>query len=330
MSITILKPGIMSSVQDLGRWGYQQYGVPVGGAMDKISASLANIICGNDENEAVIEITLHGTTILFNEAMDCALVGGGCKAYVDEVELPFNRLLHIPAYSVITTKPSARGCRMYLSIAGGFNIKKEMGSASTYVPSGIGGMLGRNLISGDIIPFSKKGRDTPASSMKMIGKNTYASHWEVPDLHLQEKNAEIIHILSGPEFDLFQSISQEKLLNATFTISSQSNRMGYRLEGTKLELKEKAEMVSTPVTAGIIQVTHEGNPIILMADAQTTGGYPRIARVASTDIAKLAQMRPGMKIRFKKISEEESKQMNREVLEIMKKMKNGLVLPRIN
>lgn len=328
MSITILKPGIMSSVQDLGRWGYQQYGVPVSGAMDKVSASLANIICGNDENEAVIEFTLHGGSILFNEDRVCAFTGGGCRIFADEQELSFNRLLYIPAFTVLQTKPSAIGCRAYLAVAGGLDVKKQMGSVSTYATSGIGGVKGRNLKTGDILSFKKTDRAFDTTTMKTIAGELRASHWQVPDLIGLDQKQSDIHVVAGPEFDHFDEATRNIFFESTFTIGLQSNRMGYRLDGEKILMKEKHEMVSTPVAAGIIQVTHEGSPIILMADAQTTGGYPRIARVCSTDMVRLAQMRPGVKIRFSQISEEESLRRYDELTNKIKILKSGITFPR--
>ena len=324
MSITMIKPGMMSSVQDLGRWGFQQYGVPIGGAMDKVSASIANLICGNDENEPVIEMTLHGTEMMFNEQAYCALSGAGCKAYIEDVELPYNRLIHIPAYSVLKTVHDLQGCRSYLSIAGGLDIKKELGSASTYTPSGIGGIHGRNLITGDIIHFKKNQKEPTSLSLKPLSKNISVSPWEVQHVFPLNPQHSTINCLKGPEFELFSKSSQEKIFHTDLTISTRSNRMGYRLEGEKFELKEKVEMVSTPVTSGIMQVTHEGDPIILMADAQTTGGYPRIARVCAAHIPMLAQKRPGEKIQFKEISEEESEVLLSMMKETMRKIKMGL------
>ena len=324
MSITILKPGIMSSVQDLGRWGYQQYGVPVSGAMDKISASIANIICGNDENEPLIEMTLHGSSIQFNEPALCAFTGGGCSLYLEGLELPFNRLLYVPAFSIIHTKPSTKGCRAYLAVASGFDVKHQLGSASTFAASGIGGLNGRNLKTGDIISFKKSNRSFDLTALKIVSGELRMSNWQVPDMMGMEEKINTIHVVAGPEHDRFDEASINTFYQSIFTIGLQSNRMGYRLEGEKLLLKEKYEMVSTPVTAGIIQVTHEGDPIILMADAQTTGGYPRIARVCSTDIARLAQMRPGMKIRFKEVTVAESEKLNKKVLEVVNKIKFSL------
>lgn len=324
MSITILKPGMMSSLQDLGRYGFQQFGVPIGGAMDKVSAALANIICGNDENEAVIEMTLHGTSIMFNEAAFCAIVGGGCKAYIDDVELPFNRLLWIPAFSSIKTTANAQGCRSYLAVSGGFNVKKVMGSSSTYTPSGIGGLEGRNLATGDMLSFKREQVLQASFTLKMLPSGIGISHWHTADLLIPTPDIVTVHAIKGPEFDLFHSSSQENIFNSEFTISSRSNRMGYRLEGKKFMLEHKTEMVSTAVTAGIVQVTHEGDPIILMADAQTTGGYPRIARICAADLSLLAQARPGVKILLKEIEEEESLMRYNRIVEAMKKVKVGL------
>jgi len=314
----------MSSLQDLGRWGFQQFGVPIGGAMDKVSAALANIICGNDENEAVIEMTLHGTLIMFNEAAFCAIVGGGCKAYIDDVELPFNRLLWIPAFSIIKTTASIQGCRSYLAVSGGFNVKKVLGSASTYTPSGIGGINGRNLITGDMLAFKREQNLHAASNLHMLPNGVGISHWHTADLVVPTPDIATVHAIKGPEFDRFNTASQEDIFNSIFTISSQSNRMGYRLEGKKLTLEHKAEMVSTAVTTGIVQVTHEGDPIILMADAQTTGGYPRIARICAADIPLLAQCRPGAKIQFREIGEGESLMRYNKMVEAMKRVKVGL------
>ena len=327
MSITILKPGMMSSLQDLGRWGFQQFGVPIGGAMDKVSATLANIICGNDENEAVIELTLHGASFMFNEAACCAIVGGGCKAYIDDVELPFNRLLWIPAFSIIKTTASIQGCRSYLAVSGGFNVKKVLGSASTYTPSGIGGINGRNLITGDMLPFKREQDLQTAPNLHMLPNGVGISHWHTADLIKVNANVAIVHAIKGPEFDLFNNASKENIFTSLFTISSRSNRMGYRLEGKKFTLEHKTEMVSTAVTAGIVQVTHEGDPIILMADAQTIGGYPRIARICAADIPLLAQTRPGVKIRFNEIGEEESADRCKELSSRMKMLKNGISMP---
>jgi antagonist of KipI len=162
----------------------------------------------------------------------------------------------------------------------------------------------------------------------MLPSGIGISHWHTADLLIPTPDIATVHAIKGPEFDLFNSTSQENIFNSEFTISSRSNRMGYRLEGKKFMLEHKTEMVSTAVTAGIVQVTHEGDPIILMADAQTTGGYPRIARICAADIPLLAQCRPGVKIQFREIGEEESLMRYNRIVEaiLLNVIRGGKVL----
>ncbi len=300
MSITIIKPGISTSIQDLGRWGFQQYGVPIGGAMDRHAAKTANRLCENDDEEAVLECTLHGVEIKFNETVCFALTGGGAQATINSVDVAYNRLIKVIAGSTLKLHPDAYGCRTYIAFAGGLNIKKELGSASTYVASALGGMDGRNIIAGDEIKINNNRKEPHAAKDIVIDENGFGvSKWKAQVDTLPHVN-EIVEIrfVPGPEWELFDVTSHALFTNQIFTIGAQSNRMGYRMEGATLLLKEKTELVSTAVTRGIVQVTNQGHPIILMADAQTIGGYPRIARIASTDLSKLAQCRPGMKVNF--------------------------------
>ncbi len=300
MSITIIKPGVSCSIQDLGRWGYQQFGVPIGGAMDTISATTANRICGNDDKEAVLECTLNGLEIKLNSTVALALSGGGAKATINSVAVAYNRLMKVVAGSILKLHPDPHGCRTYIAIAGGLKIENELGSVSTYVSSQLGGYKGRNLEAGDELILNKSTVETDLSKDIIINEDGFGiSKWKAqvnPLPHFQD----VVEITceGGPEWDLFDEVSQKQFFNQPFTIASQSNRMGYRLDGATLSLKEKTELISTPVTLGIIQVTNEGHPIILMADAQTIGGYPRIARVSLNDISLLAQCRPGMKLKF--------------------------------
>ncbi len=303
MSITILKPGFMSSVQDLGRWGFQQFGMPIGGAMDVVSASIANRICGNEDGDALLECTLHGTEILFNKTTLFAIAGGGASATVNGQSISFYKLIKVVAGSTLKLHPDPFGCRSYVAFAGGLKVEAELGSTSTYVQSSIGGYDGKNLEAG--IELNLKHQIHHLEKSKDIVINEYGfgtSNWKSKSFSLPHiKDIASINCLAGPEWDAFDEESQHQLFNKTFTISAQSNRMGFRLEGPILSLKEKTEMISTAVTRGIIQVTNQGNPIILMADAQTIGGYPRIGRVCSKDISLLAQCRPGQKIMVKEV-----------------------------
>lgn len=326
MSITILKPGIHSSIQDLGRWGFQQFGIPISGVMDEFSAKLANIICGNDEHESVLELTLHGAELMFNEPVCVSITGGGCKVFINDIESAYNKLIKIDSFSILKCKPTPTGCRTYLAVQGGFDIKKEMGSVSTYTPASIGGINGQQLRTGDMILLCrKKPLHEKASELRITENGFSVSTWKVSTPASQILHDRIrINLCTGPEWELFKPDSQHVLFNSIYTISMKANRMGFHLEGNKLEMKEKKEMISTPVTKGIIQVTNEGLPIILMADAQTTGGYPRIARVCSADISALAQCRPGDKITFKEISASESTSLSLAKRSLLKQIKNTL------
>lgn len=300
MSITIIKPGVSCSIQDLGRWGFQQFGVPIGGAMDTISATTANRICGNDDNEAVLECTLHGLEIKFNSTIAIALSGGGAIAKINGVAVAYNRLIKVISGSILKLHLDPHGCRTYIAIAGGLKIEKELGSASTYVSSQLGGYEGRNLEAGDELKLNTNIVDTSRSKDIIINEDGFGfSKWKA-QVNLLPHLQDVVEINceKGPEWELFNDVSQEQFFSQPFTISPQSNRMGYRLDGVKLSLKEKIELLSTAVTRGIIQVTNEGHPIILMADAQTIGGYPRIVRVLSKDISLLSQCRPGMTVNF--------------------------------
>lgn len=291
----------MSSVQDLGRWGIQQFGVPIGGAMDVVSASIANRICNNEDGDALLECTLHGTEILFNKTTLFAIAGGGASATLNGQPIWFYKLIKVVAGSTLKLHPGPFGCRSYVAFAGGLKIDSELGSASTYTQSSIGGYHGKNLEAGIVLELKHQIHHLEKSKDILINEHGFGiSNWKSKSFklpHVQETAT--INCLAGPEWDAFDEESQHQLFNNTFTVSAQSNRMGFRLEGPILSLKEKTEMVSTAVTRGIIQVTNQGNPIILMADAQTIGGYPRIGRVCSNDISLLAQCRPGQKIMFK-------------------------------
>jgi antagonist of KipI len=284
----------------LGRWGFQQYGVPIGGAMDRDGAKTANRLCENNDEEAVLESTLHGLELKFNKTVCFTLTGGGARATINGVDVSYNRLIKVIAGSTLKLHPDAHGCRTYIAFSGGLNIKKELGSASTYVASALGGMHGRNINVDDELEINKERKEPSAAKDIVIDENGFGvSKWKAQVNPLPHVN-EVVEIscAAGPEWELFDETSQALFTSQIFTIGAQSNRMGYRMEGAILSLKEKTELVSTAVTRGIVQVTNQGHPIILMADAQTIGGYPRIARISSDDLSKLAQCRPGMKLKF--------------------------------
>jgi antagonist of KipI len=288
MSILIHKPGIQASLQDKGRWGFQHLGIPIGGAMDLTAMQLANTICGNDPATAVIEFTLYGALIELEQAISFVICGGGATITLNNATIQFGERINAPAGSILKWHPSPYGCRTYLAVEGGFAVIPELGSCSTYPLAKLGGINGNCLQKGDRIPIRKEVmQEYVYRSTKVVDKKTALTSHHVN-----------IKCYPGPEWDWFSRNAQERLLSHPWTVGTNSNRMGYSLIGPALEKNNTRELISTAVTRGVVQVTPSGMPIVLMADAQTIGGYPRIARIAESDLAILAQCRPGIQLNF--------------------------------
>jgi antagonist of KipI len=310
MSLRIIRPGISTTLQDAGRPGYQAAGVPVSGAMDIHSMKLANMLCGNDPGSVVLETTLHGAEWLVEEEQIIAFTGGGATLLINNQAAPFNRSIRVKASSLLSLKPSHTGCRSYLAVAGGFKAKVDLKSSSTYKTASFGGYLGRALKSGDLLEWD---HDKKQLSMKIMdtlalrGNDFTVAGWFL-DFN-STGNEKTILVFKGPEWDWSDDITKVKIFTHSFGVSNQSDRMGYRLTGSPLTLSKKGEMISTAVCMGTIQVTHEGSLVMLMADAQTTGGYPRLAMVAAVDLPKCAQLRPGDRFHFSEISIDKAEEL---------------------
>jgi antagonist of KipI len=286
MGIKVIRPGLLTTVQDLGRIGYRKDGINTCGAMDRLALQIGNLLLGNKEEEAGLECTLLGPKLRFEEGQLIALTGGDLSADVDGVSVKMWRPLFVNKGSVLSFGPAKNGCRSYLTVFGGFDLPEVLGSKSTYLKAGFGGLDGRALQIGDTLRFNK-----------IFGNVKQAFNWSLdircyPDLANSE-----IRVLKGPEFDWFTD--PDMLFNAPYVITKESDRMGYRLQGPILSVKTPREVLSTAVSYGTLQVTGNGSGILLMADHQTTGGYPRIVQVISADLVKLAQMKAGAQINFK-------------------------------
>ncbi len=310
MQITINKPGVLSTVQDMGRWEYLSQAVPVSGPMDNLSARIANIALGNNEDAPVIEFTYAAAEFNVDAPALIAYAGESAVLKCGKQLLLPNRPLFIPAGQTITLQNTGNGSRTYLAIAGGFNIPVILGSCSTYLPAAIGGMDGRALRAG----YMLKGKDifTPLNQVliaHLSGEVIAYPKWSVSKQALGLNHTNIIRVITGPESSWFNQASVNTLFNTAFTISPQSNRMGYRLKGPKMQRINSSELLSTAVTMGTIQVTGNSDLILLMADCQTTGGYPRIAQVASVDLPICGQLKPGDQIFFKEISRTEAEML---------------------
>jgi antagonist of KipI len=287
--ITVIKPGWLTTVQDLGRYGYQQYGVPVSGAMDRRSFIIANRLVGNRDNDAGLEITVNGPELLFEQNAIIAITGGELGPSVNGIGIPRWTSVWIERGSRLTFGARRAGARGYLAIAGGIDVPIVLGSRSTHTYSRTGGMQGRALVQGDVL----MGGTPPPRTRATIGR-------ALPErLHPVYSTVTTLRILPGPQGFAFAQHALARLTSRPYRLSTQSDRMGYRLDGPKVTHTEAEEWISDGTAMGALQVPADGQPILLMADRHTTGGYPKIAVVISADLHLAAQLLPGETIEFK-------------------------------
>ena len=290
MSITVLNPGLLTTVQDQGRIGYQQFGVSVSGVMDPRSASLANILVGNDEKEAVLECTMMGPHLQFDKANCIAITGGDLMPTLDGKPIPNYTAVKVEAGQVLKFTMPKTGCRAFIAFAGGLDIPEVMGSRSTYMKAKIGGVEGRKLVKGDVIGFR-----APKAELKNMNFRSMASEF-VP------RKEYTVRVVLGPQDDYFTDAGIETFLSQVYTVTAEFDRMGCRLEGAAIQHKDGGDIISDGIAFGAIQVPSSGQPIIMLGDRQTTGGYTKIANVISADFRILAQLKQGDKVRFEKVS----------------------------
>jgi antagonist of KipI len=283
-ALHIVKPGLLTSVQDLGRYGDQASGVPVAGPMDTFSHRLANQLAGNDIDAATLEITLIGPEIVVDADTTMAIAGGQFEATCDDRPLPLGASFAVSRGQRIKFGRVMEGARAYLAVAGGIQVAPLLGSRATHIVSRMGGFNGRALAAGDRIPIA----DAPGArpQRKSVG------------LTLPTKGRALLRVIPGPQADWFHADALKALGSVSFRISPQSNRMGYRLQGPPLARAREDELISEPVGIGAIQVPAAGEPILLMADRQTAGGYPKIGYVISADLPVAGQLAPGDFIEF--------------------------------
>jgi antagonist of KipI len=286
MTIQVIKPGLLSLFQDTGRQGFQHWGVPVSGVMDETAHGLCNQLVGNPRSFTTLEMTLQGPTLHFQAKALIALAGADLGAVLQGEPLQPGMARLVPADSVLSFGKRRQGARAYLAVNGGFLLPSVMNSASTNTRGGFGGLRGRALQAGDLIPICSSFANPPR-----LG---HVKAQAVDDDACKKP----IRVMAGREWALFSEPARQAFLRATYVLSSESDRMGYRLTGEALALSAPCQLLSECVTFGTVQVPPSGQPLILMADRQTTGGYPRIAQVASIDLPRLAQMLPGDALRF--------------------------------
>jgi antagonist of KipI len=309
MGIKVLRAGLQTTVQDLGRYGFQQHGVIVSGAMDTFALRMANLLVGNEEGEAALEITLMGPRLEFEQDALIAICGADLSAKIDGVPARQWCPVYIKKGSILSFGGCVFGCRAYLAVAGGFAVKEVLNSRSTYLRAEIGGYFGRALQEGDELtiglPAEWSGRKIQKLAEQDAGMSPLG--WGISvDVFPNYDTNPMIRVVRGAQFNCFEQESRDEFLSSPFKVLPQSDRMGYRLKGPKLELSEPLEMISEAVASGTVQVPPEGQPIVLLADRQTAGGYPKIAQIISVDLPVIAQTKPGESLRFQIVSLEEA------------------------
>lgn len=288
--LTVLKPGMLTTVQDLGRRGYQGLGVPVSGPMDAYSHRLANQLLGNDPSAAALEITLLGPELLAEGDLVCAVTGADISLTVNDKPMPMNEPFRVRSGARVRSGTRLAGARMTLAVQGGFDLPPTLGSRATHVASRMGPFGGRALRVGDVLPIGS-----------LSGPRALTGH----PLEIPQGGAHV-RVLPAAHRERFTDDAWGLLVHARFTITPQSNRMAYRLDGPRLEHLQGADILSEAMPCGVIQVPASGQPILLLAERATTGGYATIANVITADLPIAGQLAPGDWIQFDPVNREDA------------------------
>ena len=320
-ALRILEPGLLTTVQDLGRIGYQHLGVPTSGALDPVSLRAANVLVGNDPIEGALEIAYVGPTFVVEaDSVNLACAGANAsievlpdEAAVSGVRYSSMQSLRAHRGQVVRIGPTSGSSVVYLAVEGGFDIEPVLGSVSTYLRGAIGGWQGRALIAGDALPLRR-----------CSGSDRDEFRLEGLDLARPSR----FRVVLGPQHACFSERSIKAFLEGEYTVSPATDRMATLLEGPKLQHIAGHDIVSDGIALGSIQVPGHGRPIVLMADRQTTGGYPKVATVISADLPALGRVRIGDKISFQETSVEQAQQLRRTLLRQIDAIANRLVPAR--
>lgn len=295
-AVKVISPGALTTVQDAGRFGFLQSGISVSGVMDSYSHRAANLLVDNPQEEAVLEVTLMGPVLEFQCSTRIAVTGAMMQPKLNDQPVPMWQTIPVGEGDRLSFAGIQGGCRAYIAFAGGLDVPVIMGSKSTNLKAQMGGFEGRMLKRDDIVPLK-----APSGEAKLWA----ASEEWIPKFPTQIT----LRAVLGPQEDLFTEEGIASFLNTEYLVTPANDRMGYRLEGEEITHKAGADIVSDGIVMGAVQVPSSGQPIILMADRQTTGGYTKIATVVTADLPLLAQAQAGTKIRFEQVSVEEAQQL---------------------
>ena len=315
MGIRILKGGMLTTVQDLGRTGYQSQGFSVAGVMDVRAFKIANLLLDNPENEAVLEFTLIGPTLEFTSATIIAITGGDFQPTINGDPAPMYTAIYVNKGDILKFASARTGSRGYIAFSSYLDIPVVMGSRCTNMKSKIGGFKGRKLENGDYIGFRIKRRYLPFFLSRKLELDDY------------DQDEATVRVIMGPQDAVFSRQGIETFLSNEYTVTSDFDRMGCRLEGAFIAPKDTSDIISDGIAFGSIQVPSHGKPIILLSDRQTTGGYAKIATVISVDIPKIVQRKTDHKIRFQAITVEEAQKLYLEEVSELDAMRKTIHQP---
>jgi len=298
LGLIVLDPGMLTTVQDQGRLGYQSLGFTVSGAMDRRAARIANLLVGNTEREALLECSLVGATLEFTSDCVIAITGAKFQPELNGEPIDRYRAIEVKPRDVLSCGSFEIGMFGYIAFSGGLDLPEVMGSRSTTVKTGIGGLHGRALKKGDSIAFM----DVYRGQRELIARH-------LPVENPSEDETVKIRVVSGPQADDFTKEGISTFYNVAYEITDEVNRMGYRLDGPAVEHKTGADIISDGIPLGAIQIVADGTPIVMLADRQTTGGYTKIATILSVDIPKFVQLAPGKIVKFEAVDVDTANQI---------------------
>lgn len=300
MSIEVVKPGLLTTLQDGGRHGLTHLGIGTAGAFDLPAFWIANALCANPRNACALEFTLLGSTLRFHSDTWVALTGAPITFHIDGHEQPMWAPVHVRAGATVTLGAMTKGCRSYLAVHGGFAVTPVLASCSDDINAGIGPRHGKALHAGDLLAFKSAASSTPNKHSTKPAWRLDSRPWFCDDVHIP------LRLLPGKHFDGLTTLARAELFSETFTVHNDSNRVGVRLAGPALELATPIEMISEGCVPGLLQLPPSGQPIAFGPECPVSGGYPRIGQIAAVDLSRLAQLRPGDALRFAPCTFEEA------------------------
>jgi antagonist of KipI len=313
MGIKILNPGLLTSIQDLGRVGYQKFGISPSGALDQTALKTANLLVNNSMGEAALEMTLMGAVIEFTASNVIAVTGGNFSPTLNDSPIPLYTAIAVKAGDTLALGVAKTGCRSYIAFSGGLDVPVVMGSKSTNLKCKLGGYQGRQLRMYDEIPFAAPVETLPGLSQRIV------------PYYKREEKVNTLSVVLGLQTEYFTAKGMETFFGEEYTVTNRSDRMGCNLDGPVIEYQSKADIISDGIPFGGIQIPNGGKPIIMLSDRQTTGGYAKIATVISADIPLFVQRKMGDKIRFKEVSIEQAQEIYTEEASKLEELQKKLL-----